>query len=112
MGRELHITDCSSLIDLMENYLQRWKKKTLSFVGKLQLVNWVLLRRLLYWFLAVQLPKRILKKARSIIYIFVWGNKKGVSWRHMSLCKEEGGLGLRDLFKEATACRIKHMWKL
>lgn len=38
----------------------------------------------------------VLKTTRKIIYQFIWGGRRGMSWKSMLLPKVEGGLGLWD----------------
>lgn len=77
----------------------------------MQLVEWVLMRKLSYWLQGINLPKRVLKAAHSINYQFIWDDKKGMSWAHMILPKQEGGIELRDpiLLAKATSIKIVYI---
>lgn len=72
--QELSYNDCYMLILQLERYLDQWKNKSLSFGGKIQLVNWVLLGKLLYWFHSIHLPMGVIKKAKQVIYHFIWAS--------------------------------------
>lgn len=62
--RELCTNDCLPLIQQLPNYLDNWKSKALSYGGWIQLANWVLFGKLLYWFQLMQLPTGVIKKER------------------------------------------------
>lgn len=94
IGRELSVVYCVELIERLQNYLDKWRNQTISYGGRLQLANWVLMGRLNYWFLGLQLPREVLRKARQIIYRYNWNKGRGMAWWIMKLPKSEGGLGL------------------
>lgn len=73
VGRELQLADCNSLVDQLQNYLSHWKNKLLSMGRRVQLVNWVITDKILYWFQSLLIPTVILKLARQIVYQFIWG---------------------------------------
>lgn len=97
MGRGLRATDYQALIDQSQSYLAWWRNKFISYAGRIQLSNWVLMGQLIYWFQGVQLPTEVLKKACQMINRFVWDGGKGMAWWGMILSRSEGGLGLCDL---------------
>lgn len=53
----------------------------------MQLSNWVLQGKLVYWFQGLKLPKGVIKLAKQIIYKFIWVEGKGMSWRRIALSK-------------------------
>lgn len=58
------------------------------------LSNWVIYGQLLYWLQEFLLPEGIIKSIRSIIYRFVWNERRDVGWKIMARSMKEGGLGL------------------
>lgn len=60
------------------------------------MANWIIYGKLIYWFHGLNIPNGTNKKQQSIIYRFIWDERKGNSWSIISLPKEEGELGLQD----------------
>lgn len=50
------------------------------------------------------------KLARHIIYRFIWGDRRDISWRRMILDKNEGGLRLRNPCLLFNVCMIRRIW--
>lgn len=44
----------------------------------------------------MRLPKRTLKKIRSLDYRFIWDKRKEVVWDTVTLEKEDDSLGIKD----------------
>lgn len=95
------------MIGMLDSYLAKWRTKALSYYGRLQLANWVLYGKFSYWLNGTLLPRKTLRKVKSIIYAFIWDGRKGISWSLMAKSKAEGGLGLRDLRLLDAATMIK-----
>lgn len=64
------------------------------------------------------LPKKILKEIEGLLSAFLWSGfdmkhtGAKVSWRHLSVPKNEGGLGFRSLKEWNKASNIRHLWAL
>lgn len=78
MGCKLRIDNCNDMVNQLQNYRAVLKNKVLSVGGHVQLINWVLQGKLLYWFQSLRLPMKILKVARRIIYNFILGKNWGI----------------------------------
>nr|GEU44862.1 hypothetical protein [Tanacetum cinerariifolium] len=98
--------------------LNDWKNKSLSIVGRLQLLQSVIASMHVYWALVFILPTRILLDIEQLMRGFLWcqwglgRGKAKVAWDVVCLPKDEGGLGIRrlDLFNKALM--TSHIWKL
>ncbi|GLT47499.1 hypothetical protein SLA2020_211940 [Shorea laevis] len=83
-----------------------WKAATLSFGGRLILLNSVLSALPIFYMSLFLLPKSVLVELVSIQRRFLWGgaglNKKisWVKWDYVCYGKEKGGLGVPDLCRK------------
>ncbi|CAN1148886.1 LINE-1 retrotransposable element ORF2 protein [Linum perenne] len=112
---KLKSEDCNNLVDKITARVTSWKAKSLSYAGKLQLVNSVVNAMCSYWLNIFLLPKTVIKNVEQICSRFLWGtNEKGhakakVSWDSVTLPRVEGGLGIRDLSTWNVACLARHI---
>nr|KAJ0189677.1 hypothetical protein LSAT_V11C800388260 [Lactuca sativa] len=103
ISTKLFNRDCKGLIDKVKKRVNDWKNKSLSYAGRLQLINVVLASLPVYWASVVLLPKGIIKEVEKIMRNFLWNsgqNCKGVakvSWNKICKPKIYGGLGLKNL---------------
>nr|GEU44046.1 hypothetical protein [Tanacetum cinerariifolium] len=110
--------DCKELIDKVENRVNDWKNKSLSFAGRIQLIQSVLGSLNLYWASVFALPSRVLLDIEQIMRGFLWcqgsmsRGKDKVTWEVVCLPKKEGGLGIRRLDHFNKALMVSHIWKL
>lgn len=89
-------SDYGGLIASLEKHLSCRQGRKLSYVGQMQLFNWVFAGKVMFQTQATRLPKKTLHKIKSIGYRFMWGGHKGASWEKITQLKEDGGLGVRD----------------
>ena len=100
--KKLSPSDWQPLISKIENKLQTWKGNLLSLGGRITLLNYVLSAIPLYWLSIYKLPVEI-RKSIDIRKRLLWSgtntNKKYhlVSWDHICLNKNQGGLGILNL---------------
>lgn len=95
-----------------------WKQKSLSFGGRLYLLNSILSAFPLFFLSFFRIPKGVLKEARKIMRNFLWGGSEGnskvawVKWEQVCRPKDFGGLGLKDWALFNTSLLGKWRWKL
>ncbi|KAL6175829.1 hypothetical protein ACLB2K_052468 [Fragaria x ananassa] len=105
-----------AIADRVRCKLSSWKGSLLSQAGRLHLIQLVIQGILVYSFQIYEWPKDLLLELQSWIRNFNWTGdplKIGiplVAWRQCCKSKEEGGLGLRDLFKANRALLVKRCW--
>ena len=83
--------------------IKSWTNRSLSFAGRLQLIQSVLLSMQNFWAGLFILPKKSIKKMEQLIRSFLWkgielkhtGAK--VAWADITCPKVEGGLGIRKI---------------
>ena len=110
--------DCQPLLDKILPRIQAWTSRSLSYVGRLQLISSVLYNIQMYWCSLFIIPKYTISKIEQIFSSFLWSGKMGSArhaksrWESMCLQKEEGGLGLRRVKDLNDANVMKHIWNL
>ena len=110
--------DCDILIDKMCKRIKVWSSRNLSYSGKLQLINFVLLSVCTYWTQGFILPVSVTNKINSICQQFLWhgvsqGTKHGnIAWKNLCKTKKGGGLSIRNLGLWNKAAIGKHIWSI
>ncbi|GJV28011.1 hypothetical protein Tco_1384459 [Tanacetum coccineum] len=110
--------DCKELIEKVEARINDWKNKSLSIVGRLQLVQYVIASMHVFWASVFILPMRILLDIEQLMRSFLWcqgsmrNGKAKVAWNVVCLPKDEGGLGIRRLGFFNKALMSVHVWNL
>ena len=96
---------CAPLITRLCKRIDGWSVRVLRYSGRVQLITSVLQGIQGYWSMYLFLPNGVLKCIQSILAKFLWGGSlEGpclykVAWVDCCLTKQEGGLGIRDLFE-------------
>lgn len=116
--KKLTLANCEPLIQQVKSKINSWTAKTLSFAGRLVLINTVIAGISNFWCATFTIPKKCIKIIHSLCGAYLWkGTVEGhhsakVSWEVVTLSKKEGGLGIRDLVFWNKACSIKLLWLL
>jgi Reverse transcriptase (RNA-dependent DNA polymerase) len=93
------------LIDGIQDTLPGWQAEYLSLAGREILVNAVLSAKTVYFMSLYLLPKWVIKAIDNIRRRFMWHRHKSddkkpmclVNWGIVTMSKQNGGLGIRDL---------------
>lgn len=91
------------VIKKFQNRLSSWRRKTVSFGGRLCLINSVLSALPLFFLSFFKLPACVERVCKGIMRNFLWGGDgelqkiAWVKWSKVCLPKEVGGLGIKDL---------------
>nr|XP_043619767.1 uncharacterized protein LOC122591571 [Erigeron canadensis] len=64
--------DCNELVEKVRNRVPDWKNKSLSFAGRLQLLQSVLGSMNVYWSTMFMLPSRVINEVEQIMRSFLW----------------------------------------
>lgn len=89
------------VVEKVKAKLALWKRKMLSFAGRLTLIKSVLDSLAGYYISIVKLPKGVAKEIDKLKASFLWGSSEIrrkihlVNWKTVTLSKEQGGLGVR-----------------
>ncbi|GKV47235.1 hypothetical protein SLEP1_g54153 [Rubroshorea leprosula] len=106
------------VVNKFRSKLAVWKAATLSFGGRLVLLNSVLSALPIFYMSLFSLPKSVLAELTRIQRCFLWGgaelNKKisWVKWDHVCQAKAKGGLGVPDLQRKNSAMLGKWWYRL
>ena len=117
-GSRLHIKDWLPLDEKLTKRLGGWQGNSLSFGGRLTLLNSCLSSIPIYSMSLYMLPKTIHKRLDKTRKHFFWqggGIKKKyylVKWTKAARPKNKGGLGIQDLWKLNISLLCKWWWKL
>jgi hypothetical protein len=117
-GPRLHVKDWMSLNDKILKRLDGWQSTSLSYGGKLILLNACLSCIPTYAMSMYLLPKTVVKKIDIVRKRFFWqggANKRKyhlVKWAVITKPKKKGGLGVKDLRKMNISLLCKWWWKL
>ncbi|KAL0446135.1 UNVERIFIED_CONTAM: hypothetical protein Slati_1741400 [Sesamum latifolium] len=94
----LLVTDYSPVVDRIVNYISKWTAKSLSFVGRLELISSVIQGIECFWLQCFPLPAAIVYEIHRLCRNFLLSSKKApVAWEEICHAKEEGGLGIRHI---------------
>ncbi|XP_063935557.1 uncharacterized protein LOC135147075 [Daucus carota subsp. sativus] len=118
ISSKLSVNDCVPLVDRITSKILSWTSLLLSYMGRLRLIEVVLHSVQNFWTRHFVLPKCIHKLIQQILTRFLWkgditdvGGAK-VSWAHLCLPKEEGGLGLKKSEEWNRAQILSHLWSV
>ncbi|KAK9668990.1 hypothetical protein RND81_13G101200 [Saponaria officinalis] len=105
------------LLAKIQNSVQHWSSKILSYAGKIQLLNSVIFGLESYWCACILLPKGVIKQIRKICKDFFWNQNGGKRWvfkSWKSICHpwREGGFGIKELLSWNKALLARLLWKL
>ena len=64
---QLRAADCSSLIEKITSHIKSWTSKFLSFAGRLQLIQSVLLSIQIHWASIFSLPNRVIDQVKHLL---------------------------------------------
>ncbi|KAL2929855.1 hypothetical protein RDABS01_035265 [Bienertia sinuspersici] len=117
-NRKLSRDECEVLVHKLTARVRNWQSRHISYVGRLQLVNAILLSICNYWMQVFILPAGVLKEVNRICRRFLWeghmnGQKPGyVAWEKVCNSKTEGGLGIKDIALWNTIAVAKFVWQI
>ncbi|GJU04495.1 probable L-cysteine desulfhydrase, chloroplastic [Tanacetum coccineum] len=103
LAKRLSVMDCKVLIDKVEERINCWRNKTLSYAGRVQLLASVLSSMQIYWASLYFLPNVVINDLDKLFKRFLWnsGNsaqgKARVAWKMVCRPKDQGGLGIKPL---------------
>ena len=63
-------------IDKAKQIINMWKQRDLSLIGRVQIIKTFITSLFQYSIAAVDIPDAYIKKIESVIYAFVWKDKK------------------------------------
>ncbi|XP_022007560.1 uncharacterized protein LOC110906790 [Helianthus annuus] len=118
ISSRLAYSDCKILVERVQRRIDNWLSKSLSFAGRLQLINSVIAAMYSYWASVFMLPVRIVKDLEKCMRRFLWNggvqgsSRSKVAWKDVCLPKIEGGLGIRSVVDVNKALISSHAWSI
>ncbi|KAL0663062.1 hypothetical protein Bca4012_099899 [Brassica carinata] len=116
--KKVNLQNCEPLLQQIKKRFSSWSAKALSFAGRLLLIKTVIAGVSTFWCSTFILPKACINKINSLCSLFLWkgrsegNNSARVGWDTVTLTKEQGGLGVKDLHSWNVACILKLIWLL
>lgn len=112
---KLSSKDCQALTKRITKRLSSWSTQSLSYSGRLQLINSVIHNMMNYWCMHFILPMKVINQVKQSCARILWHgspNAKGakIKWTDLCVPKKEGGLGIKDIAIWNKACMLKNLW--
>ena len=118
MTQSMRQQDCLPLLKRIRSKVCSWTCRFLSYAGRIQLINYVLLSIANFWLAVFRLLSACVKEVEQICAAFLWtgSNLKTksakVAWSDVCCSKNEGGLGIRNLREVNKVNGLKLIWRL
>ncbi|XP_062112554.1 uncharacterized protein LOC133823726 [Humulus lupulus] len=117
-SKKISAAECNGILEKMVAQIKVWSSRNLSYMGRVTLINFVLITIHSYWTQIMILPKKLLKGVEAICRAFLWKgladiNGPGlVAWQHVCFPKKAGGLGFRKVLDWNMAAMGKYVWAI
>ncbi|CAL5355041.1 unnamed protein product [Camellia sinensis] len=105
------------VVDKVKSKLAGWKRKMLSFAGRLILVKTVTSALPVFYLSLFKLPEGVASELDRLQATFLWGGSEQVrkihmiKWEDLSKGMDQGGLGIRNLRNVNKCLLIKWWWR-
>ncbi|XP_057958526.1 uncharacterized protein LOC131151289 [Malania oleifera] len=110
----LNSSQYSPLINKIANLFKSWPKNTLSYAGKLEIINSIIQGIECLWLAIFPIPNNVLEHIVKLCRAFFWGGRRKplVAWKEVCIPKDEGGLGVFDLKAWNMTLLSKTLWNV
>jgi len=118
LSSRLNAIYCKGLVDRITSKVWHWTCRTLSYAGRVQLINSLLFSIQVFWASLFLLPGQVIKNMEQIMKSFLWSGSDmrttgaKVAWDQVCLPKKEGGLGIKRITEWNKIALLKHIWNL
>ena len=102
----------------MENHISKITTRTLSLSGKAIIINTLILSKITFlsnvFPIPVPIPEETLTEIHTILFNYLWQNKKPepIARKTLFLPKKKGGLNIKETEAHNYSMRIKHLLTL
>ncbi|KAL2250196.1 UNVERIFIED_CONTAM: hypothetical protein Sindi_2493300 [Sesamum indicum] len=112
-AQRLSVNNYSPLVDQIANCISKWKSKSLSYAGRLELVRSVIQGVECFWLQVFPLPAVVIEKIHRLCRNFLWNSRRApVAWKEICHPKEEGGLDIRHTQSWNVALLARVLWNI
>lgn len=118
LTKNMSVNDFLPLVEKIRKRIGSWTGRFLSYAGRLQLINSVIMSLVNFWMAAFRLPSGCIQEIERICSAFLWSGvemnsrKTKISWKEVCRTKQEGGLGIRSLKEMNVVCILKLIWRI
>lgn len=102
--KKLSLPNCEPMLQQVKSRIITWFARSLSFAGRVFLINSVVAGICNLWCSTFVLPKEFITKINSLCNSFLWkGSTEGrysarVAWKTVTKPKNKGWIGINDLW--------------
>ncbi|XP_062075600.1 uncharacterized protein LOC133779685 [Humulus lupulus] len=117
-SKKISAAECTSILEKMTGRIRLWSTRNLSYMGRVTLINSVLISIHSYWAQLMILPKKLLRDVEALCRAFLWKGSLDthshglIAWDHLCLSKIAGGLGFRRILEWNEAAIGKYVWDI
>ena len=104
--KQRHDLNFTETLKAIKKSINLWKWRSLSLLGRIQIVNTFAIPKLMYRSSVIALPKGLVKEVNSILYGFIWNGKGKVKRQVLISDLEKGGLKMLDIESMIKAKRV------
>ena len=95
------------LINKSRAILAQWSKRSLSLIGKIEIVNSLIESLFVYkMYVLPTIPLGIVKQMENMVNTFLWKGRPKISMEILQASKESGGMRLMNLNKKDKAVKL------
>lgn len=118
MTKAMNKQDYLPLVERIRGKINTWTCRFLTYAGRLQLIQSVLMSIVNFWSSVFRLPGKCMEEVEHLCAFFLWSGpmlKSGgakVAWKDLCKLKCEGGLGVRVLKEVNIVYGLKLIWRM
>lgn len=105
------------VIEKFKKKLSGWKRRVLSFAGRVTLIKSVLSALPVYYMSLFKIPECVAKEMDRIQASFLWGDSEHsrklhlVKWKEVCMSLKQGGLGIKNIRLANDSLLLKWWWR-
>ncbi|XP_010666661.1 uncharacterized protein LOC104883796 [Beta vulgaris subsp. vulgaris] len=117
-AKRISTAECGVLVEKMSARIKIWSSRHLSYTGRLQLVNSVLMSIHVYWAQVFIIPRCVLQDIERVCRAYLWtgcyhtARGGNVAWDKVCQPKQARGLGIRQVMQWNKAAMTKYVWAI
>lgn len=118
MTKSMNKQDYLPLVERIRGKINTWKSRFLTYAGRLQLIQAVLMSIVSFWASVFRLPGKCMEEVEQLCASFLWSGPMlkstgaKVAWKDLNKLKSEGGLGIRGLKEVNIVYGLKLIWRM